>query len=205
MRPSLLLLTLAVVAAVLAAGLGSASAAGACPTTNPPNELIVVGGSLQTAQLDTIFQTNLQVALTNTNGCPLTGTPAGIPVEFDAPGSSASGTFANTGTNAVTAGTDAQGAAAAPAFTANDIAGSYAVDAHSAYGSVRLYLTNTASGLPAGITATGTTSQEAAVNAQYSQPLQVQVKDADGRPVQAATVAFTLGIGMYGAGASFVT
>jgi hypothetical protein len=171
--------------AALLAGSGSAGAAGSdCPSSNPPNKLVIAGGSSQTAQLGKPFETNLQVALANTNGCPLTGTLAGISVDFDAPGSGASGSFANTGSNTVTVGTDGQGIATAPTFTANDTAGSYSVHADSDFGSVELYLTNTVSGLAASITATGASSEEAAVDSQYPQPLQVQVKDANGRPVQ---------------------
>src|SRR5262245_63157425 len=71
-----------------------AVAADACPTSNPPNMLKVVGGSSQTAQLGKAFQTNLQVALANSNGCPLTGPLAGVSVDFTAPANGASGTFA---------------------------------------------------------------------------------------------------------------
>ena len=118
------------------------------------------------------------------------------------PGSGAGGTFA-AGAVAVV-GTNAQGVATAPAFTANDTAGSYSVDAQSDYGTVNLYLTNTASGLAASITATGGTSQESPVNLQYAAPLQARVLDANGRPVQGATVSFAVVNGTTGAGASFL-
>jgi protocatechuate 3,4-dioxygenase beta subunit len=64
-------------------------------------------------------------------------------------------------------------------------------------------LTNTAAGV-ASIAASGPTRQEASVNSQYSQPLQAQVLDENGQPVQGATVAFSLGTGPTGAGASFL-
>src|SRR5262245_12573501 len=82
-------------AAVVLAGSGSAGAAGtACPSVSRPNTLRIVAGSPQTAQLEKPFETNLQVALANTNGCPLTGQLAGIWVDFSAPASGQSGTFA---------------------------------------------------------------------------------------------------------------
>jgi protocatechuate 3,4-dioxygenase beta subunit len=180
------------------------AAAGACPSVNRPNMLKIVAGSPQTAQLERPFQTNLQVVLANSNGCPLTGQLGGIWIDFSAPGSGASGTFATSGTNRVTVGTDATGVASAPAFTANDSAGSYSVQADSDYGSVLLYLTNTASGVVASIATSGQTAQSATVNSHYGKPLQVQVLDADGRPVQGASVTFSLATGPTGASASFL-
>jgi protocatechuate 3,4-dioxygenase beta subunit len=190
----------------LAVAAGSASAAGAaCPDSNPPNELVLAGGSGQTAQLGKQFSSPLQVKLANTNGCSLTGDLAGVNVDFVAPAGGASGTFSSNGSTTAVVGTDAQGVATAPAFTANDTAGSYSVHAESDYGTVRLYLANTASGLAASIAPTGGTSQQATVDSRYPQPLQARVTDANGQPVQGATVGFALQNGPYGAGASFLT
>jgi protocatechuate 3,4-dioxygenase beta subunit len=193
---------LAVGAGILASSAGAARSA--CPTVNRPNMLRIVAGSPQTAQLEKPFQTNLQVTLANSNGCPLTGQLGGVWVDFNAPASGASGSFATSGTNRVTVGTDATGTASAPTFTANDLAGSYSVQVDSDYGSVLLYLTNTASGVVASIATTGPTRHEATVNSHYAEPLQVQVLDANGRPVQGATVTFSLGTGSTGASAAFV-
>ena len=204
MTPRLALLAL-VSAAAFSVGAVPASAVGtACPTTNAPNTLVLVGGSGQTAQLGRQFQTPLQVALANTNGCPLTGELGGISVDFVGPGSGAGGIFASGGTRIAVVGTDAQGVATAPAFIANDVAGSYSVDAESDYGSVDLYLTNTAGGLPSSIAAAGTSNQAATVDAVYAQPLQARVLDANGQPVQGATVGFSIVPGATGAGASFL-
>jgi protocatechuate 3,4-dioxygenase beta subunit len=189
--------------ALLPLGSNSRAAIADCPDSNAPNELVVAAGSPQTAQLGKQFQTNPQVQLANTNGCPLTGQLGGISVIFVAPSSGASGTFASSGSNVAFVGTDAQGLATAPAFTANFTAGSYRVDAQSGYGAVNLYLANTASGLPASITASGGASQQATVNSQYPQPLQARVTDATGSPVQGATVTFSIAPGPTGAGASF--
>jgi hypothetical protein len=182
---------------------GPARAAGVCPSVNRPNMLRVAGGSPQTAQLEKPFQTNLQVELANSNGCPLTGRLAGFWVDFTAPATGPTGTFATSGTNHVTVGTDATGVATAPTFTANDTAGAYTVQADSDYGSALFYLSNTASGVPASITTAGT-GQNQSVNSQYAQPLQAQILDANGRPVQGVTVTFSLGTGPSGAGASFL-
>jgi protocatechuate 3,4-dioxygenase beta subunit len=192
-------------AVVLATAGGSARGAGsACPASNPPNELVLAGGSGQQAQLGKPFAQGLQVKLANTNGCPLTGNIAGVTVNFDAPGSGASGIFTSSGSREAYVGTDAQGVATAPPFTANFTVGNYTVDAHSDYGTVGLSLSNTANGLPAAIAPEGSNTQEAAVNTQYAQPLQVRVTDASGAAVQGANVNFAVVPGVSGAGATFL-
>lgn len=192
-------------AVALALGSGAAADVGSpCPSSNPPNEVVPAGGSGQTAQLGKPFPENFQVQLANTNGCPLTGSLAGINIDFDAPGSGPSGIFAGSGSREAVIGTDARGIAIAPTFTANDAAGNYTADAHSDYGSVEFFLSNTAAGLPAAITAAGTTGQEATIESRYPQPLTARVTDAGGSPVQGATVSFIVLPGATGAGASFL-
>jgi protocatechuate 3,4-dioxygenase beta subunit len=188
----------------LGAPLTAAGGSSACPSSNPPNMLAILGGSVQTAQLGKAFQTNLQVALANSNGCPLTGSLAGVSIDFVAPASGASGTFASNASSVAVVGTDAQGAAVAPSFTANDTAGAYSVHAESDYGSVQLYLTNTVHGVASAIAAAGQTEQSATVLSRYASSLQATVLDAGGQPVQGASVTFALGSGTYGAGATFV-
>lgn len=192
-------------AAALTVHGGSARAGGsACPTSNRPNELVLAGGTGQQSQLGKPFAQGLQVQLANTNGCPLTGNLAGVTVNFDAPGSGASGIFASSGSHEAYVSTDSQGVATAPPFTANFTVGSYAVDAHSDYGTVGFDLSNTADGLPSSIAATGTTSEQAAVNGSYGQQLQARVTDANGNPVQGADVTFAILPGPTGASATFV-
>ena len=186
---------------------GTAGAAGgtACPSANPPNTLILVAGTPQTASLEAAFATGLQVALSNSDGCPVTGT-AGVPVTFSAPSTGASGLFAGSGSNAVTVGSDATGAVAAPELTANDTAGSYTVTASSQYGAVSFSLTNAAADVPARVMALAPTSRSATVTHGYAQPLRVTVLDALGNPVAGASVVFTLssaaGVGACGAASS---
>jgi protocatechuate 3,4-dioxygenase beta subunit len=188
----------------LGAPLTAAGGLNVCPASNPPNMLAIVSGSSQTAQLGKAFQQNLQVALANSNGCPLTGTLAGISVDFIAPSSGSSGTFASSASNVAVVGTDANGVAVAPPFTANNTAGAYSVHAESDYGTVKLYLTNTAHGVAKTVAATGQNEQSAAVLSRYAEPLRATVLDVDGHPVQGASVAFSLGTGTFGAGANFV-
>jgi hypothetical protein len=202
---SLPLAGLAAAAGLLLAGPGAAgAAAGACPSANPPNELVLVSGSPQTAQLGRAFPSNLQLKLANSNGCPLTGSLAGVTVTFVAPGGGASGTFASSGSNVASVGTDENGIATAPPFTANHTAGSYGVYAESNYGSLRFDLTNSATGVPASIAADGQATQEATINNQYALPLQARVRDGNGKPVADVSVTFAIASGPTGASASFL-
>ncbi|MDP9260191.1 MAG: hypothetical protein M3Q31_27065 [Actinomycetota bacterium] len=164
--------------------------------------MTLAGGSPQTAALDTAFAGNLEVALANTNGCPLTTSLAGVPVTFSAPTSGASVRFAASGSNTLKVGTDASGMAAAAMFNANGIAGSYTIIASSAFGSVSFALTNSAAGIPAAVRVVGRASQSATVSTRYKHPLAVKLLDAGGRPLQGVSVTFTLGAGGGGSGAS---
>jgi protocatechuate 3,4-dioxygenase beta subunit len=170
-----------------------------CPSSNPPNEVTLVAGTPQTAILQTAFASALQVALTNSDGCPVTSAAAGVPVTFSAPSSGASGVFSTSGSDTVTVGADVSGTVAAPPFTANDTQGSYTVTASSRYGSVSFSLTNTAAGVPARIVAIPLKSRSASVTGRYPEPLQVEVLDSGGNPVAGATVTFTLASGASGA------
>lgn len=190
-------------AATLGAGREPAAAA-SCPSSNRPNRLVVAGGNPQTAKLGRPFQESFQVALANTNGCPLTGALAGTGIEFVAPAGGASGTFATTGTNTAVVGTNEAGVAAAPSFTANDTEGTYTVHAVSDYGTVVFTVTNTSAGVAVAIAADTGGGQSATVDGAYGQPLVARVTDAAGRPVQGVSVSFALTPNPYGAGAAFL-
>ncbi len=187
---------------------GEGNSTSSCPSPNPPNQLTLVAGTPQTTTLDTAFASGLQVALTNSDGCAVTGA-AGIPVTFSAPAAGASGHFSTSNSDTATVGADASGAVAAPTFTANGTAGGYTVTASSQYGSVSFSLTNTAAGIPARLTSVSLARRTAGVGARFPKPLQVRVLDAGGNPVAGATVTFTLdsanagACGTSAAGASF--
>ena len=203
-RQLLLPAGIAAAAAAIAAGSAGATTSDCFSGWNPPNTLMLAAGSPQQGQIGKSFLTNLQVQLANTDGCPLTGSWAGVSVVFTAPSSGPSGTFASTGANVADVGTDASGTATAPAFTANRVSGDYEVIASSSYGSVTLYLTNTATGIPAAISPRGGSGQSVTVGGSY-QPLQALVLDGNGQPVAGASVTFQLMSGSTGAGASFAT
>lgn len=195
-----LIVTAALGAAVAMLGGGPALASGetggsACPSSNPPNQMTLAAGTPQTTILQTAFASNLQAMLTNSDGCPVNSAAAGTPVTFSAPSTGASGVFSASGSNVVTVGADASGTVAAPAFIANDTAGSYTLTASSQYGSVLFSLTNTAAGIPARITAIALKSRSVGVTGRFPQPLQVRVIDLSGNPVAGVSVTFTLGSG----------
>jgi protocatechuate 3,4-dioxygenase beta subunit len=173
-------------------GAPGGAAGAACPSSNPPNQMTLVAGTPQTAIVGTAFASALQVALSNSDGCPVTSAAAGTSVTFSAPSSGASGVFSTSASSTAVVGADASGAVAAPPFTANTAAGSYTVTASSQYGSVSFALTNTVAGVPARILALALKSRSASVMSAYPQPLQVEVLDGDGNPVAGATVTFTL-------------
>jgi len=112
--------------------------------------------------------------------------------------------FGSDGALARSSPVDEQGTATAPQLTANDTVGEFTVVAQSAYGSVTLRLSVTASGVPAAIAVAGAANQDAEVNGRYARPLQARVTDANGNPVQGATVTFGVVPGATGAGASFL-
>jgi protocatechuate 3,4-dioxygenase beta subunit len=163
-----------------------------CPSPNPPNQLTLVAGTPQTTTLDTAFAGGLQVALANSDGCAVTGA-AGVAVTFSAPTGGASGRFSSSNSSTATVGADASGTVAAPTFAANGTAGNYTVTASSPYGSVSFALTNTATGLPARLTAIPLKHRSTRVGGHFSQPLQVRVLDAEGNPVAGVAVTFALG------------
>jgi hypothetical protein len=183
---------------------GSGSAT--CPSSNPPNELTLVAGTPQTAMVGTVFATSLQLALANSNGCPVTSATAGIPVTFSAPASGASGVFSTSASHTAIVGADATGAVVAPPFTADAVAGGYTVTASSQYGSVSFSLTNTAAGIwcstlgrrasaSAGetvkITAGVGSTQSTRAGARFPIRLAVTATDAEGNPVAGTPITFT--------------
>ena len=87
--------------------------------------LSVVSGSNQLAGISSAFSNPLQAAALDSQGSPVSG----VTVDFTAPGSGPSGTFADTGTNTTSAETNTSGVATASIFTANNEAGVYTVSA----------------------------------------------------------------------------
>ena len=100
---------------------------GAYEYTTPGSavSLSVVSGSGQRAGTSSAFSQPLQAAALDSQGSPV----GGVTIDFTAPGSGPSGTFADTGTNTTSVDTDAGGIATTPIFTANNQSGNYNVTA----------------------------------------------------------------------------
>jgi len=105
-----------VAVAFAASGGGARAASSACPTSNRERARLRAGVVSRRSSAGKVHPAP-QVALANTNGCPLTGNLAGVTVTSTL-WKRASGIFAGTVRGSVRRG-DSQGVAAAPPFTAN--------------------------------------------------------------------------------------
>ncbi len=157
-------------------------------TTGTPASVTATAGTSQSATINTAFGTLLAATVKDSGGNLLSG----VSVVFTAPGTGASGTFAN-GTATTTATTNSSGVATATAFTADGIAGGpYTVTATVAGVTTpaNYSLTNT-TGTPASVTATAGTSQSAVINTAFGTLLAATVKDSGGNLLSGVSVVFT--------------
>jgi Zn-dependent metalloprotease len=90
-----------------------------------PVSILAIAGSSQRTPLGSRLWNPLEAAVLDDAYALIPG----VVVTFTAPGSGASGTFKDSGTNMTAVLTDAGGIATSPAFTANDVAGGYVVSA----------------------------------------------------------------------------
>lgn len=97
-------------------------------TPGQATTLLILSGDAQRTVTTSPFAKPFQLAALDTQGSPVEG----VLIDFSAPGSGPSGTFADTGTNTTQVTTDASGVATTSVFTANDQAGSYTVAASTA-------------------------------------------------------------------------
>lgn len=153
-------------------------------TAGPAGAITVTAGASLSATVSTAFPTAFQVQVVDVDQNPVPNAA----VTFTAPSTGASGSFGGSLTFGTT--TNLSGVATAPAFTANTIAGSYAVTATTASLSVSFNLSNTAAAAAA-MSATGGTPQSAQVQTQFGRALQATVLDSFNNPVPGVTVAFT--------------
>lgn len=154
----------------------------------PAAAITATAGSNQSAAVSTAFATNLQATVADASGNPISG----VAVTFTAPTGTtiATGTFAG-GSASTTVSTNSSGVATAPVFTANSVAGSYAVKAAVNTSITTTFnLQNTAAG-PANITVVSGSGQTAQVNATFAAPLQAKVTDAGNNGLRGIQVTFT--------------
>ena len=157
----------------------------ATPTIRPgegvPATITASAGTLQSTMVGTAFTVGLQARVTDAYGSGV----ANVNVTFAAPIDGATGSFDGT----VTVTTNALGYANAPAFTANTIAGSYAVTASTDALVANFDLTNIP-GTPASIIAFAGTPQSAQVAAAFAAPLQARILDQYSNGVPGVSVTF---------------
>jgi hypothetical protein len=105
-------------------------ASGVIQDDDAPMSMTIGSGNNQSTSINTVFAVPLMVEVRNAAGSLVQG----VSVTFTAPANGPSGTFASHKRSA-TIVTDATGRATAPAFMANAVAGSYAVQAQATGGS----------------------------------------------------------------------
>ena len=103
---------------------------GAYEYTTPGSvtDLFLLSGDAQHSITTLPFAKPFQVAAVDSQGTPV----GGVTIDFAAPDSGPSGTFADTGTNTTSVVSDASGVAITSVFTANSQAGAYSVSASTA-------------------------------------------------------------------------
>jgi protocatechuate 3,4-dioxygenase beta subunit len=163
--------------------------------------ILAVSPSREAATVGSAYAQPLRATVLDPNGTPV----AGASVTFSL--GSATGGNGGAGSGAATAGasfdgggaqatetTDATGTAVSPRLTANDVAGAFAASATTA-GVVEpaAFSLRNVAGKPPTIRALSRGTQSALVDARYATPLQVRVLDGQRKPVQGASVTFTLG------------
>ncbi|MDH5606059.1 MAG: hypothetical protein OEY93_04160, partial [Anaerolineae bacterium] len=153
-----------------------------------PTNINIVSGSQQLGETNTSYALPLVAFVQDQYGYPMPG----VPVSFTAPAIDASGTFIDSNTNQTTALTDEYGYVTAPTFTANDILGTYFVDASidGIADSAQFELTNFTYN-PTAITISYGNNQLAELNTAFDYPLVVFVSDQFGQPMPGVLVSFT--------------
>jgi hypothetical protein len=149
-----------------------------------PASVQVQAGNNQSATVGTAFTNVLQAVVRDAANVVIPNQS----VTFTAPGSGASGTFANN-TNTTTHSTNGSGIASATTFTANNTPGQYLVSATAGAASVNFTLTNLA-GAASTIAKTQGDNQSANINTQFAQNLQVRLTDSSNNPVSGVNVTF---------------
>lgn len=170
-----------------------------------PLEILIVSGDNQFAQVNSPFNTPLQVQVRkNGSGFASQG------VLFAGPSTEPTAFFDMTHTADVV--TSATGIAAAPPFKAGRTVGSYIVTAtiEGTDKKVEFHLTNTVGAASALFVISGD-DQTATLGSAFAMPFRVQLRDAQGNPVPSQSVTFSTptGAGMascnFGVGVNSVT
>lgn len=168
-------------------------------TIGAPAAIQVTGGLTQSAPINTAFSAFV-VTVVDGGGNPVSGAVVTFTASTSTPG--ATGTFASNNSNSEIDTTGANGVAGSSAFAVNGISGSYTLNIAVGTVSTNVTLTNSA-GAPANITATGNTTETAAINAAFT-PLSVLVVDGSTTPNPTNGAAVTFAVQPSSGGASGV-
>ncbi len=155
-------------------------------TVGTPASLVTTAGTPQTATVHTTFNGALQAKVTDQFGNPVPNAS----VVFTAPATGAGGTFTG-GLASVTAVSNAAGLATTPAFTANTVAGSYAITARvNGVATAATFLMTNRPGAAALIAIVSGTPQSASLSTAFATPLEVVIADQFQNPIPGAIVTF---------------
>lgn len=169
------------------AGLTSAVSDTFTISPGPPATIVATTGTPQSALVNTTFATRFEATVRDAQGNLIPGRT----VTFTAPTTGARGTFQG-GFSSINVVTDSVGVARATPFTANTIAGSYAVTATVAGVATpaTFSLTNTP-GPPRQIAATAGTPQSTQIATAFPVNFRATVRDTFGNPLSNVLVRFT--------------
>jgi predicted outer membrane repeat protein len=156
-------------------------------TIDPVASLIVINGSGQQAKVLTTFGNTFSVLAIDPDGDPVQNST----ITFTAPGSGASGTFADTSNNTTTASTNVYGLATASVYTANGSAGDYILEATSGAAQAAPFQLQNYNLTPTSISIQSGASQFTPQGSAFFWPMTLLVKDQFSNPMQGITVTFT--------------
>jgi len=170
-------------------------------TNNPSTQVTVNDGGGQITIVGTLFATVMSATIEDSHGNPVL--VSGTTVTFTAPGSGASGSFANS-TDTTTTTTNSSGVATATNFTANTAAGNYPVSATSgSLTSVNFSETNTAASASQIVVLNGA-NQSVTIGGTFGTLLQGTIEDTYGNPVLVSGTSVTFTAPGGGASGTFV-
>ena len=162
--------------------------------------------SNQSATAGSRYTEPLQAKVLDADGDPVGGASVSFTLGSSTAGGAGAGTAGasfDAGGNQATEVTNAAGIATSPLLTANTVAGTFTASAATA-GVVEpaAFALDNLAGKPTKLEGLAPAGQSATAGACYRKPLSVKVLGGDGKPLQGATVTFTLGTGGGNAGAS---
>ena len=169
---------------VTATATGAPTTASFSLTNRPdvPATIALIGGTPQTATVNTAFAAALRVNVRDQFG----NIVPGATVNFAAPVSGASAALSS-----ATVITDGLGNASV-SVEANTIAGTYSLSGTSGSATPGSFSLTNSPDAPASITPLSGTPQTTIVNTAFANPLEVQVKDQYGNPVSNSTITFSV-------------